>query len=109
MGMRIFEWAKDLEKVYKDLIEKAKEQNLKEIEELQKENQKSLEETQNSKGDLVTKALNSLRDDVNTEISQFKKKLEKILNDYDQSYNQNKNNLIDKIINELGLDFNARR
>lgn len=107
MGMRIFDWAKDLEKVYDDLLEKAKEQNLKEIEELKKKNDISLEETHKIKQDLVTKALNSLQNDVNKEISHFAEKLEKILNEFEQVYNQNKTVLINEIIDKVGLDFSA--
>ncbi len=107
MGMRIFDWAKDLEEVYNDLLKKAKEQNLKEIDELRKNNEKSLEETQKTKQDLVKGALNSLQNDVNKEISQFKKNLEKILIEFEHSYNQNKTVLINKIIDKLGLDFSA--
>jgi len=107
--MRIFDWAKDLEKIYEDLLTKAKEQNLNEIEEFKKKYQESLEETQNSQKKLVTKAFNSLQNDVNVEISRFKGNLEKILNEFEQSYNQNKNNIIKKVIKELGFDFSAGR
>ena len=105
--MRIFDWTKDLEKIYDELLKKAKEQNLKEIEEHRKNNEKSLEETQKIKQDLVTGALNSLQNDVNKEISQFIKNLEKILNEFEQSYNQKKTVLINEIIDKLGLDYSA--
>ncbi|TFG25310.1 MAG: hypothetical protein EU532_11810 [Promethearchaeota archaeon] len=103
--MKIFEWAEDLEKIYEDLLKKAKDQNFEEIEELKKNTQKDLEESQNTKNKLVKDALNSLRDDVSTEISQFKANLEKILHEFERNYDQNKKNMIRKIIKELGLDF----
>ena len=105
--MKIFEWAKEIENVYKDLIEKSKNQNLKEIEILRVENEQLIDESLQKKQNLVNIALKSLNKDVKKEISQFEENLKSILKNFEQDYNQNKKKIINDIIKSLGMDFNG--
>jgi vacuolar-type H+-ATPase subunit H len=105
--MKIFDWAKELEKIYEELLEEAKNQNLNEIEELKVENEKLIEESLQHKQKLVKKALNSVSNDADKEIMQFKENLTRILEKWEQDYNKNRLKIINDIIRKLGLDFSA--
>lgn len=105
--MKIFEWVSEIEDIYDKLIEKSKNDNLKEIEDLRAESEKALSESIQKKQELVNDALKSIRTDVNEKINEFQKKLTSIIQNYESNYEQNKKRIIDQIITKLELDFNA--
>jgi len=103
--MEIFKWASDIEKMYEDLINNAKEESLAELKTLRNNQEKIVEFTLIQKQNIVNSVLNNLSNDINVEIEQFRVKLEEITKDIENQYKKNKNNLIKEIIQTLGLNF----
>ncbi|MFX1364037.1 MAG: hypothetical protein ACFFCE_14795 [Promethearchaeota archaeon] len=103
--MEIFEWIKEIEKVYENLIEKAKNENLTELESLREEQEnlmeKNIENFRNS-SDSALKTLTKNLEDKNIFI---KEKLKEFKNKMKKTYNDNKKNLIELIIKDIGFDF----
>jgi len=107
VSMAIFEWVKEIEKIYEDLIEKAKKESLSEIQIFRDEQEKVLDKTLQKKQNMINLALKSVNEEVDTEIGFFKTNLEKTLKEIESNYEQNKIILIRDIIHKLGLDFDA--
>ncbi|MHA2429860.1 MAG: hypothetical protein ACXACC_02390 [Promethearchaeota archaeon] len=105
--MAIFDWVKEIEKIYEDLIEKAKKESLSEIQIFRDEQEKVLDKTLQKKQNIVNLSLKSVNEEVDTDIGFFKTNLEKTLKEIESNYEQNKIMLIKDIIHKLGLDFDA--
>lgn len=105
--MEIFNWAKDIEKIYIELIEKSKKENLDEIQSFRTEQEKILEASFQKRQNLVRDVLQKLSDDVENEISSFKDKISSITDDIVKNYKKSKPQIIEKLIKQLGLDLNA--
>ncbi len=103
--MEIFEWVKDVEKIYEDLIEKAKNENLDELENLRTEQESIMEKKIVTFRELVGSALESLSKSLENENLFIKKKLKDFKKKMENSYNDNKENLIKLIIKDIGFDF----
>ena len=103
--MNIFEWVEEVEKIYEDLIENAKKENLAELESLRSEQEKNMEERIENNRKIVDSALKSLLENLNNEdisitekVKDFKKKME-------NTYQNSKESLFETIIKEIGFDF----
>ncbi|MFX1344769.1 MAG: hypothetical protein ACFFBC_11195 [Promethearchaeota archaeon] len=103
--MSFFEWIEEIEKIYKDLIDKAKKENLSELENLRSEQEKNMEKKIETNQKIVDSALkNQLKilEDKTTfiteKINDFKKKMEK-------EYQNSKENLFEILIKDIGFDF----
>ncbi|HEY0089615.1 MAG TPA: hypothetical protein VGB37_12275 [Candidatus Lokiarchaeia archaeon] len=103
--MEIFKYASDIEKMYEDLINKAKEESLAELKTLRNNQEKIVEFTLIQKQDIVNSVLKKLSDDINIEIEHFRVKLEEIIKNIEDQYQKNKNNLIKEIIASIGLNL----
>ncbi len=103
--MEIFEWVKDVERIYEDLIEKAKNENLAELENLRTEQESIMEKKIVTFRELVGSALESLSKSLENENLFIKKKLKDFKKKMETSYNDNKENLIELIIKDIGFDF----
>ena len=69
--MEIFDWAKEIERIYEELIEKTKNENLAEIQALREEQEKTLGRSMEQKQTIVNNALKVLSEKVNKEIESF--------------------------------------
>ncbi len=103
--MEIFEWIKEIEKVYENLIEKAKSENLTELKSLREEQEnlmeKSIDNFRNSSDSALKTLTKNLEDQnifINEKLKEFKNKMKK-------AYDDNKKNLIELIIKDIGFDF----
>ncbi|MFX1305057.1 MAG: hypothetical protein ACFFBV_09375 [Promethearchaeota archaeon] len=103
--MKIFEWVEEIEKIYKDLIDKAKKENLAELENLRSEQEKNMEKRIKNNREMVDSALKlllkKLKDEdifITEKLNDFKKKMEK-------EYQNSKQNLGELIIKDIGFDF----
>lgn len=103
--MKIFEWVEEIEKIYKDLIDKAKKENLAELENLRSEQEKNMEKRIKNNREIVDSALKlllkKLKDEdifITEKLNDFKKKMEK-------EYQNSKQNLAELIIKDIGFDF----
>ena len=105
--MEIFKWAKEIEKIYVELIEKSKKENLDEIQSFRIEQEQILEDSFEKKQNLVKDALQALSGDVDKEISSFKDKISTNIGDIVKNYKVAKPHIIKKVIQQLGLDLNG--
>jgi len=103
--MEIFKWAKDIEKICIDLIEKNKKENLEEIQSFRTEQEKNLEDSFQKRQNLVKGVLQTLSDDIEKEISLFKDKISIDIGTIVNNYEVAKPHIIEKGIQQLGLDL----
>jgi len=103
--MDLFEWVKDIEKVYEDLIGNAKKFNLNEIEEYRKEQNEKFEDFIIKINVLVNTAIGNLTVESDIKTNTFEKKLDKTLQNIETEFKKNLENLQKLIIEEVGLDF----
>jgi hypothetical protein len=105
--MAIFDWVKEIEKIYEELIEEAKKESLSELQNFRDEQEKMVDENLQKKQNIINIALKSLKEEVNKEIGFIKTNMERQLKEIESNYEQNKIILIKEIINKLRLNFNA--
>jgi len=103
--MDIFKWIKDIEQVYDDLINNAKDVNLNDIEQFREEQRKEFENFLSKKNELVNFALIKLSKDVDSEIKIFTDDMDKAIKKIEKEFQKNIQNLQNLIITEAGLDF----
>ena len=103
--MDLFEWIKDIEKVYEDLINNAKEINLNDIEEFRDQYRKRLEFFIDEKNELINNALISLSIEVDKETKVFEEQMDIALKHIKNQFQKEIKNLQELIIVEVGLDF----
>ncbi|MFW9821679.1 MAG: hypothetical protein ACFFE4_02010 [Candidatus Thorarchaeota archaeon] len=103
--MKIFDWVEEIENIYKNLIDKSKEENLTELENLRSEQEKYMEEKIDTNHKIVNSALNSLikkLDDKNTFITE---KLKEFKTKMAEQYLNSKEELFKLLIKDIGFDF----
>ncbi|MFW9998693.1 MAG: hypothetical protein ACFE9Q_06115 [Candidatus Hodarchaeota archaeon] len=103
--MDIFEWVKDIEKVYDNLISDAKSLNLKEIEEFREKQNQKFEEYLTKINVLVQTAIGNLTVDIDKETNVYEKNLDNALKKIEIDFKKNSGNLQKLIIEKVGLDF----
>jgi len=104
--MEIFKWAKEIETISENLIKKAKEVNIKEIQHLKGEQEAKIEETIQKKRSVIDSALKSLSDELNDQISIFESNLLHKMKKVEENYLKNKDKIIAEVLERLGFDFN---
>jgi len=105
--MEIFKWAKDIEKIYIELIEKSKKDNLEEIQSFRAEQEQILADSIQERQNLVKSVLQTLSEDIEKEVSSFKEKVSKAIGNIVKKYEITKPQILEKAIQQLGLDLNA--
>ncbi len=103
--MDVFDWLRDIEKVYEDLINNSKAINLKDIEEFREQHRKRFEFFIEEKNELVNNAIMTLANDVNKETKVFENQMDTALNHIKTEFQKEIKNLHKLIIEEVGLDF----
>ncbi|MFX0083436.1 MAG: hypothetical protein ACFE94_16945 [Candidatus Hodarchaeota archaeon] len=103
--MDLFENLKDIERVYEELVNNAKNLNLKEIEKFRENEQIAFEDFINEKNKLVNEVLGKLAKDVKIKIDSFKNKLDTAIKKIELQFQKRIGNLQKLIIEEVGLDF----
>jgi len=99
--MEIFKWAKDIEKIYIELIEKSKKENLEEIQSFRAEQEQILADSIQERQNLVKSVLQTLSEDIE------KEKVSKAIGNIVKKYEITKPQILEKAIQQLGLDLNA--
>jgi len=103
--MNIFEWAKDIEKVYQQLIEKARKENTLELQVFKEQQENILKELLKKNHDLVNLSLESLSEDVTNGVRSYEAQFDEALKLIEKDYQKNKSELISEIISKLGFKF----
>lgn len=103
--MDLFEWIRDIQKVYDDLISNAKNINLKEIETFREDQDKRFDDFITKINVLVNTALGNLTVDIDIQTNDFEKKLNSALKNIELEFKNNLKNLEQLIIKKVGIDF----
>jgi hypothetical protein len=103
--MDLFENLKDIEKIYEDLVNNAKNLNLREIERYRENEQQTFENFIREKNELVNEVLGTLAKEVTTKINTFENKLDEAIKKIELQFQKSIGNLQKLIIEEVGLDF----
>ncbi len=104
-AIEIFKWTKDFEKIYEGLIDKAKEENLAEMQAFRENQEKLIEKTLLKKQEVVNLALKNISIEINNGISSFNEKLDVAMKKIERKYQKDKTQLIKIIIKKLELNF----
>lgn len=103
--MNLFEWIKDIENLYENLINNAKDINLKEIEKFRDQQRKKFEDFLEKKNELINNALIKLATDSNAKTKEFEDQMDVALKNIELLFQKEIGNLNKLIIDEVGLDF----
>lgn len=103
--MDIFKWIKDIENVYEELINSAKNVNLNDIEQFREIQRNEFEDYLRKKNDLVNNALITLSKDVGSETKIFRDKMDIAIKKIEKQFQNSIQNLNKLIISEARLDF----
>ncbi|MHA1932090.1 MAG: hypothetical protein ACW96X_06095 [Promethearchaeota archaeon] len=103
--MDLFEWIKDIERLYEDLINNAKDINLKDIEDFRDQQRKQFEAFIERKNDLVNDALITLTTSGDSQINEFGDQIDNAIKKIEVQFQKEIENLHKIIIDEMGLDF----
>lgn len=101
--MEIFKWIEDIEKIYKDLIEKAKQESLKEIQILREEQENQIELSLKNKREIFNAAIKNLSESVKVETKSLEDKLGKIINNIEIDFKKHNEKLIELINDKIGF------
>ena len=103
--MDLFENLQDIEKVYEDLVNNAKNLNLKEIEKFRDNEERTFEKFIIEMNELVNEVLGTLAKEVTIKINNFENKLDGAIKKIELEFQKTIGNLQKLIIEEVGLDF----
>ncbi|MFW9952253.1 MAG: hypothetical protein ACFFKA_19200 [Candidatus Thorarchaeota archaeon] len=103
--MKIFEWVEEIERIYDELVEKAKKENLEDIRKERNAQEKLLEDTIHNNQEIINNALATVSKKGTEESSKFEELLTNLRNKIEKYYYENKEVLINSIFKELGFDF----
>ncbi len=88
--MEIMKWARDIESLYEELIEKAKREKLSEVQDLREKQQDIMDAIYTRKQDVVNSALKRLSEDVYIGIENFRDSLNKTTKKIEKNYQSKK-------------------
>ncbi|MGQ4873387.1 MAG: hypothetical protein ACP6IY_04855 [Promethearchaeia archaeon] len=103
--MDFFEWALEIEEIYENIINKAKQQNIEEIKNFTKEIENEIENKLEKKQKLVQDILKVLVKEIDHLSNAFDKDISFVLDELKTRYEQNKIELIKNILKEIGIEF----
>ena len=103
--MKIFEWVEEIEGIYEDLVEKTRNESLKDIQKERNNQEKILEETTRKNQEIIKEALNTVSKILSEESAKFEELLTNLNNNIEKYYYDNRNELINNMFKELGFDF----
>lgn len=103
--MDLFEWIKDVDNLYENLINNAKDINLKDIEDFRDQQRKKFEVFLEKKNDLVNNCLIKLALDSDAETKVFEDQMDVVIKKIEVNFQKEVENLHKLIIDEIGLDF----
>ncbi len=103
--MEIFKWVEEIEKIYDDLIEKAKNESLGEITKVQSSQAKIMEEMIYKNQENLNNALTKVSEDVRGKSKEYDVLIKELCSKIEQYYLENKKGLTDLLFEKIGFDF----
>lgn len=103
--MELFDWVKDIERVYEELINNAKTANLKDIENYRQEQAERFDTFITKINVLVKTAIGNLTVAVDQETNGYEEDLNKAIKKVEVNFKKNIKSLQKLIIEEIGIEF----
>ncbi|MFX1476774.1 MAG: hypothetical protein ACFFCI_01460 [Promethearchaeota archaeon] len=103
--MNIFDNINELEKMYENLLNEAKERHTKEFRLLREKYDKKIDKHVNSLDEFINKTLNNLTIQLQDKISKYKDTTSQLFQKIEQEYKENREEFINQIIKVLELPF----
>ncbi len=103
--MKLFEMLSDIEKVYENLINKAKEESSTDIQSIKEELENDLKSTLKKKNEYVDLVLKDVSKELNDSMEKYENHFSEAIKKIDLNYQNNKANLAELITKKLGYDF----
>jgi len=103
--MEIFKWVEEIEKIYDDLIEKAKKGSLEEIQKARTSQEKEMEMIIYKNQEIINDALAKVSKEVSEKSENFEELLKDLCHNIEKYYQENKTGLANKLFEKLGFDF----
>ncbi len=103
--MEIFKWVEEIEKIYDDLIEKAKKESLEDIRKARTSQEKEMENTIYKNQEIINEALAKVSKEVSENSENFEELLKNLCNKIEKYYQENKEGLSSILFEKLGFDF----
>lgn len=103
--MDIFDWVQDIEETYKFLIEKAKEENLADIQKFKAQEEKLIDFKIKKKRNFVDSNLKLLLEEVNNGMEKLTVFYNQSIENIQVKYEENRLKIINSIIKKLGFEF----
>ena len=103
--MEIFKWVEEIEKIYDDLIEKAKDESLGEIKKVQSSQAKVMEEMIYKNQENLNNALTKVSKEVKGKSEEFEVLLKDLCVKIERYYLENKKGLTNLLIEKIGFEF----
>ncbi len=103
--MEIFKWVEEIEKIYNDLIEKAKKGSLEEIRKARSSQEKEMENITYKNQEIINEALAKVSKEVSANSENFEERLKNLCNKIEKYYQENKEGLSSSLFEKLGFDF----
>lgn len=103
--MEIFKWVEDIEKIYDDLIEKAKEGSLEDIRKARNSQEKEMEKIIYKNQEIIYDASAKVSKEVSEKSNNFEVLVKNLCNKIEKDYQDNKEGLTSILFEKLGFDF----
>ncbi len=103
--MEIFDWVHDIEETYKFLIEKAKEENLENIQKFKTHQEKLIDIKIKKKRNFVDSNLKLLLKEVTSGVEKLNVFYNQSIENIQTKYEDNRLKIINSIIKQLGFEF----
>jgi F0F1-type ATP synthase membrane subunit b/b' len=103
--MEIFKWVEEIEKIYDDLIEKAKKESLNEIQKARASQEKEMEKLIRNNQEIINDALAKVNHEVNEKSRNFEELITNLCSKIEKYYQKNKTGLTSILFEKLGFDF----
>jgi len=103
--MEIFKWVEEIEKIYDDLIEKAKKESLEDIRKARTSQEKVMEEIIYKNQQIINNASAKVSKEVSEKSKNFGELVKNLCNKIKKDYQNNKEGLTSLLLEKLGFDF----
>ena len=103
--MEIFKWVEEIEKIYDDLIEKAKEGSLEDIRKARTSQEKDMEKIIYKNQEIINNASAKVSKEVSEKSKIFDELVKNLCNKIEKNYRNNKEGLTSLLFEKLGFDF----
>lgn len=103
--MEIFEWVEEIEKIYDDLIEKAKKGSLEDIRKARMSQEQDMEKIIYKNQEIINEASAKVSKEVSAKSKSFEELVKNLCSKIEKDYQDNKKGLTSLLFEKLGFDF----